>query len=166
MPHNTLYAPWRDDYFKEKSNVKGCVFCHISQNKDQDRANHVLFRDEYCFVVMNKYPYSTAHFMIIPHTHTANLEELDTQVWLHISKLAQQGVKMLKEIVYAEGVNIGMNLGEAAGAGIAPHLHLHLLPRYRGDTNFISTIAEVRVYPKDFEAIYEQLQAVSERYFG
>jgi hypothetical protein len=108
---NILYAPWRNDYVT-KEHIEGCVFCHISKNKKNDEKLHVLYRDEHCFIVMNRYPYTPGHFMIIPHQHTDALEELPASVWVHISKLAQKGVLMLKDGFGAHGVNLGMNLGE------------------------------------------------------
>jgi ATP adenylyltransferase len=159
-----LYAPWRDEYVKGDK-IEGCVFCHVSKNSDDDRNLGVLYRDEYCFVVMNRYPYSPGHFMIIPHFHTDALEELDSKVWLRMTALAQKGVQMLKTELNAKGVNIGMNLGSVGGAGIAEHIHLHLVPRWMGDTNFITTIGHTRVYSVDFDEIYNKLLKVSERYF-
>lgn len=161
---NILYAPWRDEYVTGEK-IEGCVFCHISSHAQDDDTLHVLYRDEYCFIVMNRYPYTPGHFMIIPHHHTDALEALDSQVWLHITALAQRGVRMLKESFGAHGVNIGMNLGKAGGAGIAEHIHLHLVPRWERDTNFITSIAETRVYSTDFEKIYHTLKEVSENYF-
>ena len=152
-----LYAPWRSDYVSGER-IEGCVFCHISSHEQDDEKLHVLYRDEKCFIVMNKYPYTPGHFMIIPHHHTDALEELDTEIWLHMSELAQKGVRMLKEGFGAHGVNLGMNLGSAGGAGIAEHIHLHLVPRWRGDTNFITSIGETRVYSSDFEKIYRKLK--------
>ncbi len=152
-----LYAPWRSEYVTGEK-IEGCVFCHISSHEKDDEKLHVLYRDEKCFIVMNKYPYTPGHFMIIPHHHTDALEELDSEVWLHISALAQKGVRLLKEGFGAHGVNLGMNLGSAGGAGIAEHIHLHLVPRWRGDTNFITSIGETRVYSSDFEKIYRRLK--------
>ena len=159
-----LYAPWRNDYVTNEK-IQGCVFCHISTHAEDDAKLHVLYRDDFCFVVMNKYPYTPGHFMIIPHMHTDALEELDEAIWLHMSALAQKGVRMLKEGFGAHGVNLGMNLGSAAGAGIAEHIHLHLVPRWRGDTNFITTIGETRVYSSDFEKIYQEMRRLVKHYF-
>ncbi len=153
---NILYSPWRDEYVTN-SEISGCVFCHISTHPSEDKQLHVLYRDESCFIVMNKYPYTPGHFMIIPHTHTDKLEELDSKVWLHISSLAQKCVKMLKDVLGAHGVNIGMNLGSAGGAGIAEHIHMHLVPRWERDTNFMTSIVDTRVYSTDFEKIYEKI---------
>ena len=161
---NILYAPWRDEYVTGEK-IEGCVFCHISTHASDVEALHVLYRDEHCFIVMNRYPYTPGHFMIIPHCHTDALESLDPPVWLHISALAQRGVRMLKESFGAHGVNIGMNLGKAGGAGIAEHIHLHLVPRWERDTNFITAIGENRVYSTDFEKIYRRLKESAETYF-
>ena len=164
MMQDILYAPWRSDYVTHEK-IEGCVFCHISENEKDDKELHVLYRDEFCFVVMNRYPYTPAHFMIIPHIHTDKLEELPSEVWLRMSALAQKGVKLLKDVVSAHGVNIGMNLGKAGGAGIAEHIHLHLVPRWEGDTNFITSIANTRVYSTDFEKIYKKLKDLAPNYF-
>ena len=156
-----LYAPWRDEYVTNRK-IEGCVFCHISTHEEEDLG--ILYKDEYCFMVMNKYPYTPGHFMIIPHTHTDKLEELDPEVWLHMSALAQRGVKLLKEGLNAQGVNIGMNLGKAGGAGIAEHIHMHLVPRWERDTNFITSIAQTRVYSTDFDKIYKKIKSLIPTY--
>jgi len=158
-----LYAPWRDEYVTNQK-IEGCVFCHISLHIEDDESLHVLYRDEYCFIVMNKFPYTPGHFMIIPHTHTDKLEELDSDTWLHMSALAQKCVRLLKEGFGAQGVNIGMNLGKAGGAGIAEHIHMHLVPRWERDTNFITSIGETRVYSSDFIKIYETIKKLIPQY--
>jgi len=158
---NILYAPWRDEYVTNKK-IEGCVFCHISKNDEDDL--HILYKDEHCFIVMNKYPYTPGHFMIIPHFHTDKLEELDSETWLHMAGLAQKGVKLLKEGFNAQGVNIGMNLGKAGGAGIAEHIHMHLVPRWDRDTNFITSIADTRIYSTDFEKIYQKIKSLIPKY--
>lgn len=159
-----LYAPWRDEYVTKK--VDGCVFCHISTHSQDDTDLHVLYRDEHCFIVMNLYPYTPGHFMIIPHLHTDKLEELDPEVWLHMSALAQKCVRLLKEGLNSPGVNIGMNLGACAGAGIAEHIHMHLVPRWQRDTNFITSIAHTRVYSTDFEKIYKRIKSLIPEYIS
>ena len=158
-----LYAPWRYSYVSDEK-IKDCVFCHISKNKD-DEKYQVLFSDEYCFIVMNKYPYSPGHFMVVPNFHTSNIEDLDDEIWQRVSKRVKQAVKLLKDVMPCEGVNIGMNLGKAAGAGIEQHVHYHLVPRWIGDTNFITSIAQTRVYPASFEEIFCKLKNNSEKYF-
>lgn len=135
-----------------------------NKNKE-DEKYQVLFSDEYCFIVMNKYPYSPGHFMVVPHFHTSNIEDLEEEVWQRVSKRVRQAVKLLKDVMPCEGVNIGMNLGKAAGAGIEQHVHYHLVPRWVGDTNFITTIGQTRIYPAKFEEIFSKLKNNSEKYF-
>lgn len=159
-----LYAPWRSEYVSGEK-IEGCVFCHIVNNRDKDDALGVLHREKDFFIVMNRYPYSPGHFMIIPNLHTDKLEELDPQTWMRMNKFAQAGVKMLKEVINAQGVNIGMNLGKVGGAGIAEHIHLHLVPRWMGDTNFITSIGDTRVYSTDFEKIFTKLKENAPKYF-
>lgn len=154
-----LYAPWRDDYIKGGGSKSGCVFCDESANPSMDDKNFVFYRDESCFCVMNRYPYGPGHFLIIPHEHQSALELLDPAVWVQMTRLSQLGVAALKETFGAAGVNIGMNIGEVAGAGIAEHLHLHVLPRWNRDTNFITTLADTRVYSTNFEEIFEKLKS-------
>lgn len=160
-----LYAPWRSEYVTNDKKIEGCVFCHIVEHKEDDKELAVLYSDEEFFIVMNRYPYSPGHFMIIPNFHTANLEDLDPDIYAKMSNFAQKGVKMLKEVLNAQGVNIGMNLGSAAGAGIADHIHMHLVPRWNGDTNFITTVGGTRVFSTDFEKIYQKLKEHSANYF-
>ena len=159
-----LYAPWRTAYITERE--EGCPFCHIAATPEKDEAHHVLYRTETCFVVMNKFPYTPGHFMVIPHLHTDNLETLSPVIWQEMTALAQRGVRLLKEGFGAQGVNLGMNLGEVGGAGIAEHIHLHLVPRWQRDTNFITAIGDTRVYSTDFEEIYRRLLAMAPKYMG
>ena len=150
-----LCAPWRSEYFSAKKDSG--VFCDVI-NSDDDDKNGVLFRAKHCFGIMNLYPYSPGHFMIIPNQHTDKIEELDEQTWFEMSKFVRLGVEILKKELYANGVNIGMNLGKAAGAGIAEHVHYHLVPRWSGDTNFITTISDVRVNGTPFHPLFEKLK--------
>ena len=158
-----LYAPWRYDYVTEDK-IEGCVFCHIAENLDDEKLQ-VLFADEHCYVVMNKYPYSPGHIMVIPHVHTDKIEDLFDETWYAMSLRVKQGTKLLKDVMNAQGVNIGMNLGEAAGAGIAEHVHYHLVPRWNADTNFITAISNQRVYPADFQKVFASLKEKAEGYF-
>jgi diadenosine tetraphosphate (Ap4A) HIT family hydrolase len=151
-----LYAPWRDEYINGEK-IEGCVFCHIAKSSE-DEKNYVLYKDEHCFISMNLYPYTPGHIMVIPNKHTDSVEELDEDVWLHISLIVRKCVKMFKEELGYKGVNIGMNLGEAAGAGIPEHIHYHIVPRYQKDTNFITTIANTRVYSTNIDEMYQKLK--------
>ena len=152
-----LYAPWRREYHITKRS--GCVFCDIRDSKN-DNENYVFYKDEICFFVMNKFPYNPGHFMIIPNRHTPNLEDLDENEISHISKMAQKGVKILKKWG-ADGINLGFNLGFDGGAGIPEHIHMQLVPRFKRDTNFMTTISETRVYSADFDKIFEEINNIA-----
>lgn len=152
-----LCAPWRSEYYNAKRDG-GCVFCEAIAHPELDDERGVLFRAKHCFGVMNLYPYSPGHFMIIPLKHTDKIESLSDEAWQEISKYVRVGVKILKKELGAQGVNIGMNLGEAAGAGIAEHVHYHLVPRWVRDTNFITTIADVRVNGVPFHPLFSKLK--------
>ncbi|MBX7490640.1 HIT family protein [Helicobacter turcicus] len=169
-----LYAPWRSEYFNSKKDT--CVFCAISKGVNlhtntkedfllSDTSNHVFYRDSKIFCVMNKFPYTPGHFLIIPHTHTHSPELLDLETWLRLQTFAQKGVALLKEFG-ASGINMGMNIERAGGAGIPEHLHLHLVPRYIGDTNFLTTIGDARAYGVNFDMIFKRIKALSEVYFA
>ncbi len=159
---NYLYAPWRTEYVTSKKS--DCVFCSIAEDSSNDEENFVLYRDEKCFIVMNKYPYVAGHIMVIPIFHTDTIEKLDEITWSHVSKIVRKSVKMLKEEFNADGVNLGMNIGKGAGAGIAEHVHYHVMPRWLGDTNFITTIANTRVFSSDFEKVYKRLKEKIDKY--
>ncbi|TKX28602.1 HIT family hydrolase [Campylobacter sp. MIT 12-5580] len=150
-----LYAPWRQQYFEEDRSI--CPFCAASKKLRSDEELGVFFRAKYCFGVMNLYPYSPGHFMIIPYMHEENIENLELEIWQEMSEKVREGVKILKESFHAKGVNIGMNLGEQAGAGISMHCHYHLVPRWNGDTNFITTIGQTRVCSRDLKEVYLKL---------
>lgn len=150
-----LYAPWRSVYFDKKRD--GCPFC-LAELASEDEERGVLFRAKECFGIMNLYPYNPGAFMVIPYIHTNRLDELSDECWEEMSGFVKLGVFIVKKYLKADGVNIGMNIGEAAGAGIAEHIHYHIVPRWYKDTNFITTIAETRVAGTSFEKIYLKLK--------
>lgn len=158
-----FYAPWRDSYTNKQIEAP-CVFCYIAQHPDEDTLQQVLYRENNCFLVMNKYPYNPGHLMVIPYDHKDTLETLNPSIWKEMTMLAQQGVRMLNEILHAEGVNIGMNLGAVAGAGIAEHIHLHLVPRWQDDTDFCYNIQNSKLQKEDFNTIYEKLKTNISKY--
>ncbi|AII14659.1 HIT family hydrolase, FHIT branch [Campylobacter iguaniorum] len=151
------FAPWRSEYFSNKTD--GCVFCQMQDGNNDE--NFILFRAQNCFGVMNRYPYTLGEFMVIPYLHTDNIESLDEQIWQEMSHFVRLGVGVLKDKLHANGVNIGMNLGAAAGAGIAEHIHYHLVPRWSRDTNFITTIGYTRIHGVPF---YEQYKVLKEAF--
>lgn len=159
-----LNAPWRSVYFNKTKN-ENCVFCDLLDNPQSDVPNMVLFRDSKCYGVMNLYPYSPGHFLIVPNEHEKDLEDLDDETWSQMNLHVKNGVRMLKEVLGVKGVNIGMNLGKTAGAGIAEHLHYHLIPRRENDANFMTTIGKTRVNSVDFEEVYLKLIKNVPNYF-
>lgn len=161
---DNLYAPWRGVYFENKPD--GCIFCHIAAHAADDDTNKVFYRDSLCYGVMNKYPYTPGHCMLIPLVHVDSPTLLDDSHWLHLNTLARALCSLLLEGYGAQGVNMGANIRQSAGAGIPDHLHLHFVPRYRGDTNFITAIADSRVYGVDFEQIFTKIKQLGDRFLA
>jgi ATP adenylyltransferase len=151
-----LWAPWRLQYV-EKEKPEGCIFCDKPLPGD-DRAAHIVYRGESAYVMLNTFPYNNGHIMVAPYAHVSNLENLPPATLYEMMDLAQQCVRAFKLVFHPDGVNLGFNLGAAAGAGIKDHLHLHLVPRWAGDTNFMPVIADVRVIPQSLDQTYEALQ--------
>jgi ATP adenylyltransferase len=135
---------------------EGCVFCAKPLVGD-DRAVYIVHRGSRAFVILNAFPYNNGHIMVAPYAHLADLEELPADTLHEMMDLAQQCTRALKEVFRPDGLNLGFNLGSAAGAGIKDHLHLHLVPRWQGDTNFMPVLADVRVIPQSLERSYELL---------
>jgi ATP adenylyltransferase len=134
------------------------VFCLIASNPDQDETNFVLHRGEQCFVVLNLYPYITGHLMVVPYLHTSEFDSAAKEITDEMMDLTKRSQTALREVYSPSGFNMGMNLGSAAGAGIADHLHIHLVPRWSGDTNFMTTVGESRVIPEDLAITYSKLR--------
>lgn len=153
-----LWAPWRMAYIRGESEQpeNGCVFC-VRDRVGEDRERLILYRGEEVFVLMNKYPYTNGHLMIAPYRHTADPAELTEAEAQEMHRLMIVCRDVLRQRISPHGFNIGMNLGQVAGAGIADHLHLHIVPRWSGDTNFMPVFADVRVIPQHLEATYEHL---------
>lgn len=155
-----LYAPTRKDYLK-KGTGRECVFCEISTQAQKDQEHFVFYRDSVCFGVMNLYPYTPGHLMFIPHQHIDSPHLLTEQEWLHLSRLVKQGCEMLYAFG-AQGINTGLNIRSCGGAGIPDHLHWHLVPRFDRDTNFMTSIAQTRIYGCDFNEIFNTIQKLSQ----
>ncbi len=151
----TLWAPWRMAYI-EGARGDGCLFCDKPREAD-DRKNLILHRGPLTYVVMNLFPYANGHLMIVPYRHCAHLGQLSPEESLEVMQSAQRCTQVLQHAFRAEGFNIGFNLGKVAGAGIAEHVHLHVVPRWLGDTNFMAVLADIRVMPEYLEASYEKL---------
>ena len=154
-----LWSPWRYNYVSTASGQQDtCLFCRVASEAN-DAQNFVVLRAERCFVLLNRYPYTTGHLMIAPYAHVAMLGEAEAATLEEMMRIAQRAESALRAVYRPSGLNLGFNLGEAAGAGIAGHLHMHALPRWAGDTSFITTIGETRVLPEALETTYEKLKA-------
>jgi ATP adenylyltransferase len=156
-----LWSPWRAKYIASgaDSEGQGCIFCRIAADPEQDEVNFVLHRAEHGFVVLNLYPYISGHLMIVPYLHTSEFDTAPKEITDELMDLAKRSQTALREVYSPVGFNLGMNLGTAAGAGIADHMHIHLLPRWSGDTNFMTTVAETRVLPESLETTYSKLRS-------
>jgi ATP adenylyltransferase len=154
-----LWSPWRSQYIASgaDSQTEGCVFCRIAANPDDDEPNFVLHRGEHAFVVLNLYPYITGHLMVVPYLHTNEFDSIAKEISDEMMDLAKRAQAALRNVYSPSGFNMGMNLGSAAGAGIADHLHIHMLPRWSGDTNFMTTVGESRVIPEALDVTYSKL---------
>lgn len=142
-----LWSPWRYRYVSRAGASADCVFCGKPKQSDDEAL--ILFRGRRNYVILNLFPYTTGHLMVVPYEHSATLEDLHSETAIEMMTLAQRAVACLKRVYKPEGLNLGMNLGECAGAGIAEHLHMHVLPRWTGDANFMTTVGETRVMPED-----------------
>lgn len=154
-----LWAPWRMEYIlSDKSEDQGCIFCDKSRPEADDRKNLVLFRGERAFILMNLYPYNNGHLMIAPYDHVDSLEKLPLATLTEVMTLAQKTVGVLRKSMRAEGFNLGMNQGKIAGAGIAEHLHFHIVPRWAGDTNFMPVTGHTKVMVQGLTETYDTLK--------
>lgn len=138
-----------------------CLFCIKPQERD-DKA-HILHRGELCYVILNRFPYNNGHLMVVPYAHVATLEDLDMRAAGELMALAQLSLRVLREAYEPEGFNVGANIGTVSGAGIADHVHLHVVPRWGGDTNYMTTVAQTRIIPEWMEQTYKRLQPLFER---
>lgn len=159
-----IYAPWRSKYTtntartkNENAKDKECVFCKQFKQK-KDTQHFILKRTKHNAIMLNLYPYNAGHLLIMPLSHTATLDKLSKTARTELMELLSESAQVVKKIVGAEGVNIGLNLGKAAGAGIPSHLHFHVLPRWVGDTNFLPTLSDTKQVSFDLKKIYTQLK--------
>jgi len=143
-------------YIEKTEKEEGCVFCN-AQAKEDSAANLIAFRGQFAFVILNRYPYTSGHLMVIPFKHVATLEELDPATRAEMIELTSQCMTVLRKIYNPQAFNMGANIGEAAGAGVPGHFHIHIVPRWGGDTNFMSTLGETRVLPESMEDTYKRV---------
>lgn len=151
-----MWSPWRMDYIRGEK-PQGCFLCQALAHQDQDREALVLNRATTSFIIMNRYPYNNGHLMVVPQRHVAQLEELSPEERAELFEEATRCVSALRKLMQPEGFNVGFNLGEAAGAGLKEHLHLHVVPRWKGDTNFMTSLGGTRVVPQDLPELYDLL---------
>lgn len=152
-----LWSPWRFRYVSRPPAPGSCIFCEKAAAR-RDEENYILQRGRLNFVILNLFPYTTGHLMVAPYAHVADLAGLAAETLAEMMEMAQRAERALREAYHPDGLNLGMNLGQAAGAGVAGHLHLHLLPRWFADSNFMTTVGETRVLPEDLATTYEKLR--------
>jgi ATP adenylyltransferase len=152
-----LWSPWRMKYIETPKTTPGCVFCSVLADPD-DVTNLVVARGERVFVILNRYPYTTGHIMVVPADHQPSLEKLDPFTRAEMMELVTFSIQVLELVYHPQGINVGINIGEAAGAGITDHVHMHVVPRWLGDTNFMSALGMTRVLPETLEDTYQRLK--------
>ncbi len=157
-----LWSPWRSEYIASSSAEEPesgvCLFCRLRDNPDKDEENFVLRRENLGFVVLNRYPYTSGHLMIVPHEHVADLDAAAKDTTDELMDLTKRCQTALRDAYQPTGFNVGMNLGRSAGAGIVEHIHIHILPRWVGDTNFMTSLGNTRVLPEDLATTYGKLR--------
>ena len=158
-----LWAPWRMEYILDDKKHDICLFCDVSKkdknrvNKTRDRKNLILFRGKKSFIMLNKYPYNSGHLMVVPYFHTSTFKGLSDDVLFDLIKNVERSTRILKEVLNPDGFNMGLNFGKVAGAGMESHMHMHVVPRWTGDTDSMPIIAETRVMPEHLRKTYNKL---------
>ncbi|HDH05272.1 MAG TPA: HIT domain-containing protein [Nitrospirae bacterium] len=158
-----LWAPWRMEYILDENKHQTCLFCDVSKeakagnNTTRDRKNLVLYRGKHCFIILNKYPYNSGHVMVIPYFHTPTFDGLSDDALFDLIKSVDKSVQILRKILKPDGFNMGLNFGKVAGAGMESHMHIHVVPRWNGDTDSMPIIAETRVMPEHLKKTYDKL---------
>ena len=152
-----LWSPWRMKYVTDTDNPDGCVFCTAPAQAD-DLANLIVYRGKDCFAILNRYPYTSGHLMVVPFAHVSSIELLTPEVRFELFEMVNHAIAVLREVYHPDGFNVGINMGEAAGAGIAEHAHVHIVPRWAGDTSFMSTVGETRVIPEELGVTRQRIR--------
>jgi ATP adenylyltransferase len=159
VANHRIWAPWRLAYVKDaaKDSEQECIFC-AKPAADDDRDNLIVHRGERCFVILNLFPYTNGHLMVAPYEHVGRIQDLPPETTAEMTALAQRAMTLLEERYAPHGFNVGFNQGRVAGAGVEHHIHLHVVPRWGGDTNFMPVLADTRVMPQTLEQTYEALE--------
>lgn len=152
-----LWTPWRYAYITEAKGDPRCVFCD-KQNENDDRTSWIVHRGKYCYICLNAFPYTSGHVMVIPYQHLDELQKLPTEAAQEMMALCQRTETALRNLYHPDGINLGMNLGAAAGAGVAGHIHMHVLPRWVADANFMTVVAETRILPETLETTWKRMR--------
>jgi len=153
-----LWTPWRYTYVSNAHKMDVCIFCERVAWKD-DRKARIVHRAEHCFIILNAFPYTSGHVMVVPYEHVNELQKLSRPAAEEMILLVQRMETVFRKLYHPDGVNLGMNIGKAAGAGVAGHLHMHVLPRWVADANFMTVVGETRVLPEDLETTWERIRA-------
>lgn len=154
-----LWTPWRMQYILSPKAKNGCVLC-APESREKDAEKLIVFRGRYVFVMLNRYPYASGHLMVIPYRHVGDITELSAEESTELMEMVQLSCRVLRQVMHPQGINVGLNLGEAAGAGIGMHMHMHVVPRWNGDSNFIAVLDDVRVIPEALEETRRRLAPV------
>lgn len=152
-----LWTPWRYAYVSTAEKASGCIFCELPKLEDQKAL--IVHRGLHCFVILNSFPYTSGHVMIVPFAHLDQMQRLPTEAAHEMMDLSQKMEGVLRKLYNPDGINLGMNIGKAAGAGVAGHVHMHVLPRWVADANFMSVVGETRVLPESLETTYKRIKS-------
>ncbi len=164
--NTNLWAPWRMEYIQtldSSADDDGCFLCRYWASPQDDAPQHVLWRSERAFVVMNRFPYTNGHLLIAPQAHVGDLLDLTEEDAIEITRLTREALRVLRNVLNPQGFNVGVNLGRCAGAGLPGHVHAHIVPRWSGDTNFMAIVGDVRVIPQSLDRLHEKLTACARK---
>ena len=157
-----LWTPWRYAYVSTADKAEGCVFCHKPVEGNDEKAL-IVHRAQHCYAILNAFPYTSGHVMVVPYLHTDELQKLPAEAATEMMSLTQKLEGVLRRLYRPDGINVGMNIGKAAGAGVAGHIHMHVLPRWVADANFMTTVGETRVLPEGLEETYRRIHGELQR---
>ena len=158
-----LWTPWRYQYVTSLGKPVACIFCEAAKDPAQDHAHLVIYRGVRNLIMLNRFPYTSGHVMVVPYEHVATLEEASDDTLEELIRLARVAERQLRAVYRPDGLNLGFNIGQSAGAGIAGHIHMHALPRWTGDTSFMTSVGETRVLPEALETTWEKLHHAFDR---